>query len=179
MKVDIKKLDSTDSFRLHSLEMDANEDREWLKFSDNLQSCLTDKEYTKTRNELIALKSINRAIPDINQRFRTKYYLTEATDQCVQAITLHGQEVKRSAKKRKAALTTDQINASLNLINDSILSVKQEMEANSNVKFEEHELRYAKVKQRKILLEKRAVEGALVKGGRKGWINTILRGIAT
>ena len=125
-----------------------------VKFSDNLQSCLTDKEYTKTRNELIALKSINRAIPDINQRFRTKYYLTEATDQCVQAITLHGQEVKRSAKKRKAALTTDQINASLNLINDSILSVKQEMEANSNVKFEDHELRYSKVKQRKIVLEK-------------------------
>ena len=59
LKVDIKKLDSTDSFRLHSLEMDANEDREWLKFSDNLQSCLTDKEYTKTRNDLIALKSIN------------------------------------------------------------------------------------------------------------------------
>ena len=52
--------------------MDAAEDREWLKFSDNLQSCLTDKEYTKTRNELIALKSINRAIPDINQRFRMK-----------------------------------------------------------------------------------------------------------
>ena len=67
---------------------------------------------------------------------------------------MHGQEVKRSAKKRKAALTTDQINESLNLINDSILSVKQEMEANSNVKFEEHELRYSKVKQRKIQLEK-------------------------
>ena len=29
LKVDIKKLDSTDSFRLHSLEMDAAEDREW------------------------------------------------------------------------------------------------------------------------------------------------------
>ena len=66
LKVNIKKLDSTDSFRLHSIEMDAAEDREWLKFSDNLQSCMTDKEYTKTRNELIALKSINRAIPDIN-----------------------------------------------------------------------------------------------------------------
>ena len=62
--------------------------------------------------------------------------------------------LKRVQKKRKAALTTDQINASLNLINDSILSVKQEMETNYNVKFEEHELRYAKVKQRKILLEK-------------------------
>ena len=101
LKVGIKKLDSTDSFRLHSIEMDAAEDREWLKFSDNLQSCMTDKKYTKTRNELIALKSINRAIPDINQRFRTEYFLTEATDQCVQAITLHGQEVKRSAKKER------------------------------------------------------------------------------
>ena len=82
--------------------------------------------------------------------------------------------LKGVQKGKKAALTTDdQINASLNLINDSILSVKQEMEANSNIKFEEHELRYAKVKQRKIQLQKRAVEGALVKGGRIGWINTI------
>ena len=95
--------------------MDAAEDQEWLKFSDNLQSCMTDKEYTKTRNELISLKSINRAIPDINQRFRIKYFLTEATDQCVQPISLHGQEVKRTAKRRKALLTTDQINESMNL----------------------------------------------------------------
>ena len=51
------------------------------------------------------------------------------------------------------------------------------MEANSNVKFEDHELRYAKVKQRKIVLEKRAVEGALVKGGRVG--SLFLRDIAT
>ena len=104
---------------------------------------MTDKEYTKTRNELIALKSINRAIPDINQRFRTKYYLTQETDQCVQVITLHGQEVKRSTKRRKAFLTTDQINESMNLINDAIHSVKQELEANSNVKFKDHELRYS------------------------------------
>ena len=104
MRVDIRKLDSTDSLILHSLEMNAVEDKEWFKFSDNLQNCMTDKDYTKTRNELISLKSINRAIPDINQRFRTKYYLTEATDQCVQAITLHGQEVKRSAKKERLHL---------------------------------------------------------------------------
>ena len=143
--------------------MDAAEDKEWLEFSNNLQKCMTDKDYTKTRNELIGLKSINRAIPDINQRFRTKYYLTEATDQCVQAITLHGQEVKRSTKRRKSSLTADEINESLNLINGSIQSVKQEREANSNVKFEDHDLRYAKVKQRKILLEKRAVEGACSK----------------
>ena len=36
-------------------------------------------------------------------------------------------------------------------MNDAIESVKQEMEANSNVKFEDHELRYSnKVKQKKI-----------------------------
>ena len=107
LKVNIRKLDTTDSFKLHSIEMDAAEDKEWLEFSNNLQKCMTDKDYTKTRNELIGLKSINRAIPDINQRFRTKYYLTEATDQCVQAITLHGQEVERSTKRRKALLTTE------------------------------------------------------------------------
>ena len=73
LKVDIRKLDTTDSLGMHSLEMDAAEDKEWFKFSDNLQNCMTDKDYTKTRNELISLKSINRAIPDINQRFRTKY----------------------------------------------------------------------------------------------------------
>ena len=28
---------------------------------------MTDKNYTKTRNELIGLKNINRTIPDINQ----------------------------------------------------------------------------------------------------------------
>ena len=69
----------------------------------------------------------------------------------------------------------------MNLINDdAILSVKQEMEANSNIKFEEHELRYAKVKQRKILLEKRAVEGALVKREvEKDGPTLFLRGIAT
>ena len=55
LKVGIRKLDSTDSLRLHSIEMDAAEDNKWLKFSDNLQSCMTDKDYTKTRNELIGL----------------------------------------------------------------------------------------------------------------------------
>ena len=49
-----------------------------------------------------------------------------------------------------ALLTPDQINESMNLINYAIVSVKQELEANSNVKFEEHELRYSKVKQKKI-----------------------------
>ena len=61
----------------------------------------------------------------------------------------------------------------MNLINDAIESVKHEWEENSNVKFEEHELRYSKVKQRKIQLENRALRVALIKGGRKEWINII------
>ena len=38
LKVDIKKLDTTDTLRLHLLEMDAAEDKEWFKFSDNKQT---------------------------------------------------------------------------------------------------------------------------------------------
>ena len=53
------------------------------------------------------------------------------------------------------------------------------MEANSNVKFEDHELRYARVKQRKILLENRAVEGALVREVEQDGSTLFLRGTAT
>ena len=92
LKVDIKTLDNTDSFRLHSDRDDAASD-EWLSFSESLFSCLTQKHYSDVRKELINMPSVNKAIPNIDKKFRTKYYLIQETDQCVQAITLHGQEI--------------------------------------------------------------------------------------
>ena len=175
LKIDIKTLDNTDSFRLHTDRDDAASD-EWLNFSESLFSCLTTKHYSDVRKELINMPSVNKAIPNIDKKFRTKYYLTKETDETVQEIIIHEgkNDGVRKRKRTPGTEPTDQeITDSMNLINAACVSVKEELEENSNIKLEFHELRYAKVNRRKKELEERAVVGALVKGGRQGWIKTI------
>ena len=175
LKVDIKTLDNTDFFRLHSDKDDATSD-EWLSFSSNLFLCLTNKCYSDGRDELINMPSVNQAIPNIDKKFRTKYYCTKETDETVEEIIIHkGKEDGVRKRKRTAGtVPTDQeITESMNLINAACVSVKEELESNSNIKLEFHELRYSKINRRKKELEERAVRGALVKGGRQGWITTI------
>ena len=75
LKVGIKTLDNTDSFHLHTDRDDVASD-EWLNFSESLFSCLTSKNYSDVRKELINMPSVNKAIPNIDKKFRTKYYLT-------------------------------------------------------------------------------------------------------
>ena len=67
LKVDIKTLDNTDSFRLHTDNKDDAASDEWLNFSESLFPCLTQKHYSDVRKELINMPSVNKAIPNIDK----------------------------------------------------------------------------------------------------------------
>ena len=85
------------------------------------------------------MQSVNKAIPNIDKKFRTKYYLTKETDETVQEIIIHEGKNDGVRKRKRAARTepTDQeINDSMNLINAAYVSVKEELEANLNIKLE-------------------------------------------
>ena len=58
--------------------------------------------------------SINKAIPNIDKKFRTKYYLTKEADETVQEIIIHkskGDEVrKRRGHQEQNQLTKRSLN---------------------------------------------------------------------
>ena len=127
LKIDIKTLDNTDSFRLHTDRDDAASD-EWLNFSESLFSCLTTKHYSDVRKELINMPSVNKAIPNIDKKFRTKYYLTKETDETVQEIIIHkgkDNEVRKRKRTPGTEPTDQEITESMNLINAACVPVKK------------------------------------------------------
>ena len=128
LKVDVKTLDNTDSFCLHT-DRDYAASDEWLIFSESLFSCLTTKHYSDVRKEWINMPSVNKAIPNIDKKFRTKRYLTKETDETVEEIIIHTSKDDGVRKRKRTPGTepTDQeITESKNLINAACVSVQEE-----------------------------------------------------
>ena len=68
---------------------------------------------------------------------------------------------KLSNRKRKKDTepTLLEIASSMNLINSACVSVKEELEAKSNVKFSDHELKHSKVFNSMKVMRRREVKG--------------------